>query len=122
MGLNTVCVSIRTLQNLREANLKKRLLKNLEVSAIGYGVMGFSHGYGVLPPKEDAIQMIRVSYDLGCTFFDTAEGYGAGANEELLGEALAPIRKHVVIATKLHIRSGEGGSLNQQSIPGWIHL
>lgn len=94
--------------------MKKRLLKNLEVSAIGYGVMGFSHGYGVLPPKEDAIQMIRVSYDLGCTFFDTAEGYGAGANEELLGEALAPIRKHVVIATKLHIRSGEGGSLNQQ--------
>ena len=74
--------------------------------------MGFSHGYGALPPKEDAIRLIRMAYELGCTHFDTAEGYGAGANEELVGEALAPIRRKVTIATKLHIYSGE--NLEQQ--------
>ena len=92
--------------------MKTRKLRNIEVSEIGYGCMGFSHGYGALPPKEDAIRLIRMAYELGCTHFDTAEGYGAGANEELVGEALAPIRDEVTIATKLHIYSGE--NLEQQ--------
>ena len=74
--------------------------------------MGFSHGYGALPPKEDAIRLIRMAYEMGCTHFDTAEGYGAGANEELVGEALAPLRHKVTIATKLHIYSKE--NLEQQ--------
>lgn len=92
--------------------MKTRRLRNIEVSEIGYGIMGFSHGYGALPPKEDAIHLIRMAYELGCTHFDTAEGYGAGANEELLGEALEPIRDKVTIATKLHIFTGE--NLEQQ--------
>ena len=87
--------------------MKARKLRNIEVSEIGYGCMGFSHGYGALPPKEDAIRLIRMAYEMGCTHFDTAEGYGAGANEELVGEALTPIRSKVTIATKLHIFSRE---------------
>ena len=71
--------------------MKTRKLRNIEVSEIGYGCMGFSHGYGELPPKEDAIRLIRMAYEMGCTHFDTAEGYGAGATEELVGEALAPM-------------------------------
>lgn len=74
--------------------------------------MGFSHGYGTLPPKEDAIRLIRMAYEMGCTHFDTAEGYGAGTNEELVGEALAPFRSKVTIATKLHLYSNE--NLEQQ--------
>lgn len=92
--------------------MKTRKLRNIEVSEIGYGCMGFSHGYGALPPKEDAIRLIRMSYEMGCTHFDTAEGYGEGANEELIGEALAPIRHKVTIATKLHLFNSE--NLEQQ--------
>ena len=92
--------------------MKTRRLRNIEVSEIGYGCMGFSHGYGALPPKEDAIRLIRMAYEMGCTHFDTAESYGAGANEELVGEALAPLRHKVTIATKLHIYSRE--NLEQQ--------
>ena len=82
--------------------MKTRKLGNLTVSAIGYGCMGLSHGYGELPPKEESIRLIRRAYELGCTFFDTAEGYGMGHNESLVGEALEPVRNHVAIATKLH--------------------
>lgn len=92
--------------------MKTRKLRNIEVSEIGYGCMGFSHGYGALPPKEDAIRLIRMAYEMGCTHFDTAEGYGEGANEELVGEALAPIRHKVTIATKLHLFNSE--NLEQQ--------
>ena len=87
--------------------MKTRRLRNIEVSEIGYGCMGFSHGYGALPPREDAIRLIRMAYEMGCTHFDTAESYGAGANEELVGEALAPVRSQVTIATKLHLYSRE---------------
>ena len=85
--------------------MQKRYLgnDNLEVSAVGLGCMGFSHGYGPGPDREASIALIRQAFDLGCTFFDTAEGYGAGANEELVGQALAPMRDEVVIVTKLHI-------------------
>lgn len=72
----------------------------LEVSAIGMGCMGFTHGYGAIPPEEESIRLIRKAYDLGCTFFDTAEGYGPYANEELVGKAVAPFRDKIVLATK----------------------
>ncbi|HET8804152.1 MAG TPA: aldo/keto reductase, partial [Aequorivita sp.] len=84
--------------------MKKRHLNRLEVSSIGYGCMGLSMGYGSAPDKDEAIRLIRKAYDLGCTFFDTAEFYGNGANEELLGEALREIRDKVVISTKFWMR------------------
>ena len=80
--------------------MEYRKLRNLEVSAIGYGCMGLSHGYGKTPEHGEAIRLIREAYNQGCTFFDTAEGYGLGGNEELLGEAVSTFRDKVVIATK----------------------
>ena len=91
--------------------MKQRILGKahpLTVSAIGLGCMGFSHGYGPGPDKAEAIRLIRTAYDMGCTFFDTAEGYAAGANEELVGEALKPIRSKVILATKLYVSEDEG--------------
>src|SRR5438270_12000245 len=80
---------------------KRRLGKsNLEVSAIGLGCMGLSFGYGPAVEKQHGISLIRAAVDLGVTFFDTAEVYGPYTNEELVGEALAPVRDRVVIATK----------------------
>jgi aryl-alcohol dehydrogenase-like predicted oxidoreductase len=73
---------------------------NLEVSALGLGCMGLSYGYGPAADKQEAISLIRASVERGITFFDTAEAYGPFTNEELLGEALAPFREQVVIATK----------------------
>ena len=86
--------------------MKKRRLGNngLEVSALGLGCMGLSFGYGPATEKSEAIKLIRAAYDRGVTFFDTAEAYGPYANEELLGEAVEPFRKNVVIATKSHSR------------------
>jgi aryl-alcohol dehydrogenase-like predicted oxidoreductase len=88
--------------------MKKRILGNsgLEVSALGLGCMGLSFGYGPATDKETAIKLIRAAYEQGITFFDTAEAYGA-ANEELVGEALAPFRKEVVIATKFGFKGGD---------------
>lgn len=80
--------------------MKTRKLNGLEVSAIGYGCMGLSMGYGTVPEKDEAIRLIQQAYDLGCTFFDTAAMYAMGANEQLLGEALKGGRDKVVIATK----------------------
>ncbi len=82
--------------------MKKRLLgKNkLEVSSVGLGCMGFSQSYPPYIPKDEAIEVIRKAVELGVTFFDTADVYGEGSNEELLGEALKPYRNDVVIATK----------------------
>ena len=87
--------------------MKKRKLGNIEVSEIGIGCMGFSHGYGEIPTGEYSIDAIRAAYDFGCTFFDTAEGYGAqlyspGHNERLLGKAVKDFRNEVVLATKFH--------------------
>src|SRR5215469_9178750 len=73
---------------------------NLEVSAIGLGCMGMSFGYGPPMDKQEAISLIRAAVERGVTFFDTAEVYGPFTNEELVGEALAPFRGQVVIATK----------------------
>ncbi len=82
--------------------MQKRKLgnSNLEVSAIGLGCMGMSFGYGPAMEKQEALSLIRSAVDRGVTFFDTAEVYGPFTNEELVGEALAPFRGQVVIATK----------------------
>ncbi|MFY9907660.1 MAG: aldo/keto reductase [Terriglobales bacterium] len=82
--------------------MKKRKLgnNNLEVSALGLGCMGLSYGYGPAVDKQEGISLIRASVERGVTFFDTAEAYGPFKNEELVGEALAPCRDEVVIATK----------------------
>ncbi len=80
---------------------KRKLGKsNLEVSAIGLGCMGLSYGYGPAVDKQEGISLIRAAVERGVTFFDTAEAYGPFANEELVGEALAPYRDKVVVATK----------------------
>ncbi|RYY22087.1 MAG: aldo/keto reductase [Chitinophagaceae bacterium] len=87
---------------------KRKLGKSgLEVSAIGLGCMGLSFGYGPETNKEDAIRLIRKAFELGVTFFDSAEAYGPNKNEELLGEALAPFRDQVVIATKFGFEKGQ---------------
>lgn len=89
--------------------MTKRKLGNsgLEVSAIGLGCMGLSFAYGPETNKADAIQLLRKAFEMGVTFFDTAEAYGPFTNEELLGEALAPFRDEVVIATKFGFAAGE---------------
>jgi len=88
--------------------MKKRKLgtRGPEVSAIGYGCMGLSFAYGPGVERASAISIIRTAFDLGVTFFDTAEAYGPFANEEIVGEALAPMRDDVVIATKFGFRNG----------------
>ena len=83
---------------------------NLEVSAIGLGCMGLSYGYGPATGRQDAIKLIRSAAELGVTLFDTAEAYGPFVNEELVGEALAPFRDRVVIATKFGFRSGDSNA------------
>lgn len=85
---------------------KRKLGKELEVSAIGLGCMGLSFGYGAATDKNDAIKLIRAAFDKGVTFFDTAEAYGPYVNEEVLGEALEPFRDQVVIATKFGFKNG----------------
>ena len=79
----------------------------LEVSAIGLGCMGLSYGYGPATDRSQAIALIRLAFERGVTLFDTAEAYGPFVNEELLGEALAPFRDKVVIATKFGFRDGK---------------
>ena len=86
---------------------KRKLGKSgLEVSALGFGCMGLSFGFGPATEKNEAIKVIRAAYDGGVTFFDTAEAYGPFTNEELVGEALAPVRDKVVIATKFGFENG----------------
>ncbi len=80
--------------------MEKRKLGNLEVSALGYGCMGLDFGYGPATDRREGIRIIRAAVERGVTFFDTAEVYGPFTNEELVGEALAPFRDQVVIATK----------------------
>ena len=89
--------------------MKKRILgkTGLEVSALGLGCMGLSFGYGPATDRHDGIKLIRQAYDLGVTFFDSAEAYGPFENEELLGEALEPFRKNVMIATKFGFKEGK---------------
>ncbi len=89
---------------------KRRLGRsNLEVSAIGLGCMGMSYAYGAPPDRKEMIALLRSAVDRGVTFFDTAEVYGPFTNEELVGEALAPVRGQVVIATKFGMKLGTNG-------------
>jgi len=88
---------------------RKRGNSNLEVSALGLGCMGMSYGYGPAADKQQAISLIRTAVERGITLFDTAEAYGPFTNEELVGEALAPFRGQVVIATKFGFKFGPKG-------------
>lgn len=97
--------------------MEKRILGNsgLEVSALGLGCMGLSFGYGPATDTQDAVKLIRTAFERGVTFFDTAEAYGPFANEELVGEAVAPFRDQVVIATKFGFEGGDSkAGLNSQ--------
>src|SRR5439155_6922627 len=98
--------------------MEKRTLgnSNLEVSALGLGCMSMSFGYGPPKDKQEMISLIRAAVDRGITFFDTAEVYGPFTNEELVGEALAPFRGKVVIATKF------GFKLKPNAEPGFVGL
>src|SRR6201981_4114807 len=100
------------------AAMQKRKLgkSNLEVSTIGLGCMGMSFGYGPAADKKEMISLIRRAVERGITFFDTAEVYGPFTNEELVGEALSPMRDRVVIATKF------GFKLKPNGEPGWLGL
>ena len=88
---------------------KRKLGNNLEVSALGLGCMGMSYGYGPAPDKQEMISLIRSAVERGITFFDTAEVYGPFKNEELVGEALGPVRDQVVIATKFGFKLSPSG-------------
>src|SRR5712671_5020097 len=96
---------------------KRKLGKSgLEVSALGLGCMGMSFGYGPAADKQEMISLIRSAVERGITFFDTAEAYGPFTNEELVGEALAPFRGQVVIATKFGFKPASNGE------PRWSEL
>ena len=113
----------------------RTLGQGLQVSAIGYGCMGLSQSYLPVPTREEGITLIRDAVDRGVTFFDTAEVYGPFSNEQVVGAALAPVRNHVVVATKFgvafdadgkqtglssspeHVRAAVDGSLQRL---GWV--
>ena len=105
-----------------ETQMQTRKLgkSGLEVSAIGLGCMGMSFSYAPFPPKEDSINLIRKAVEMGVNFFDTAEVYGPYSNEEIVGEALAPLRDQVVIATKFGFNIVDGKSTGVNSSPEQI--
>ena len=102
--------------------MKQRVLgkTGLKVSAIGYGCMGLNHAYGTALDRRDAIALLRDAVELGVTFFDTAEVYGPYTNEELVGEALRPLRDRVVIATKFGMDIVDGRMVGTDSRPEQI--
>ena len=102
--------------------MQKRTLgkSGAEVSALGFGCMGISFGYGPAASREEGLAIIRAAIDEGVTFFDTAEAYGPFVNEELVGEALGPVRDHVVIATKFGFKFEGGKPAGLDSRPAHI--
>jgi aryl-alcohol dehydrogenase-like predicted oxidoreductase len=92
----------------------------LEVSALGFGCMGISFGYGPATSRDEGLAIIRAAFDGGVTFFDTAEAYGPFTNEELVGEALAAVRDQVVIATKFGFKFENGKQAGLDSRPSHI--
>ena len=102
--------------------MQKRTLGKggLEVSTLGFGCMGISVGYGPAASREEGLAIIRAAVDAGVTFFDTAEGYGPFVNEELVGDALRPVRDHVVIATKFGFTFDGGKQTGLDSRPAHI--
>ena len=101
--------------------MRTRHLRELEVSAIGFGCMGFSHGYGAIPERAESVRLIRHAFEIGCTHFDTAEGYGAGDNERLTGEALAPVREQLTIATKLRVVAATAENPIEKQVREHLH-
>ena len=101
-------------------NMRNLGSSGLEVSELGYGCMGLSHGYGTPADREHAIGMIRAAVERGVTLFDTAQVYGPFTNEEVVGEALAPFRDDVVIATKFGFQFENGESRGLNSRPDYI--
>lgn len=97
--------------------MRKLGARGPEVSALGFGCMGLNFSYGTALPRNDAVAIIRHAVDLGVTFFDTAEIYGPFTNEELVGEALAPVRERVVIATKFGFGGPDGKLTGPDSSP-----
>ena len=102
--------------------MQKRSLgkRGLEVSAIGLGCMGLTNAYGHTPDRQEMIALIRAAVERGVTFFDTAQVYGPFTNEELVGEALAPVRDQIVIATKFGFDFGPNGENRGLSGIHWI--
>src|SRR4051812_19319842 len=102
--------------------MQKRMLgkSGLEVSALGFGCMGISFGYGAASSREDGVAIIRAAFDGGVTFFDTAEAYRPFTNEELVGEALGPVRDQVVIATKFGFKFENGKQAGLDSRPSHL--
>jgi pyridoxine 4-dehydrogenase len=100
------------LNDHRRKQMQKRTLgkSGLEVSALGFGCMGLSYGYGPATDRTEAVKLIRAAFERGVTFFDTAEAYGPFINEEVVGEALEPMRDQVVMATKFGFRDGNAGA------------
>ncbi len=102
--------------------MKKRMLHDLQVSALGMGCMGFSTAYGQIPEESESIRLMRKAHEMGCTFYDTAEIYATFRNEELVGKALKPIRNEIVLATKyspsplLGQHDIEGGKLSRNGV------
>src|SRR5207245_5439875 len=112
---------MRAMEREGEKMQKRKLGKsNLEVSALGLGCMGMSFGYGPAADRQEMISLIRTAVERGITFFDTAEAYGPFTNEELVGEALAPFRDQVVIATKFGFKFESGGQRGLDSRPAHI--
>ena len=101
--------------------MQTRRLGNLTVSSLGLGCMGMSHGYGRFPDRREMIALARTAVERGITFFDTAEAYGPWTNEEIVGEALAPVRDQVVIATKFGFKfDARGVQTGEDSRPAHI--
>src|SRR6185436_19204846 len=102
--------------------MQKRTLgkSGLDVSALGFGCMGISFGYGPAASRQEGIAIVRAAVDGGVTFFDTAEAYGPGTNEEVVGEALGPVRDQVVIATKFGFKFENGRQAGLDSRPAHI--
>jgi aryl-alcohol dehydrogenase-like predicted oxidoreductase len=106
-------IELKRLTAVQETVMRQRKLgNNLEVSALGLGCMGMSSGYGPAADKQESIRLIRTAVERGVTFFDTAEVYGPYVNEELVGEALAPFKGQVVIATKFGFGIDRDGKQN----------
>src|SRR4051812_28507711 len=106
----------------RSCEMKKRTLgsSGLRVSSLGLGCMGLSHGFGPATDSQAAVALIRAAVERRVTFFDTAQIYGAFTNEEVVGEALAPFRDHVVIATKSGFNYVDGQPAGLNSRPEYI--
>ncbi len=99
--------------------MKHRKLGKIEVSEIGMGCMGFSHGYGAVPEESESVRLIHLAYDLGCDFFDTAEAYGPYINEELVGKAVKPFRDKIVLISKfvpVNLAGQSGDKLTRKGI------